>query len=47
MLVKHSQFLIVNFLSLVQGTGLLEFVFPSLPSQVSALKKMDVGEVTH
>ena len=47
MSVKHFEFLIINFLSLIQSTGLLGFVFPSLLSEVSALKKMGVGEMTH
>ena len=47
MSAKHFESLIINFLSFIQSTGLLEFVFPSLLSKVSALKMMGVGEMTH
>lgn len=47
MLVKHFEFSIINFLSSIQNTRLLGFVFPLLLSELSALKKMDVGEMTH
>lgn len=44
---KHFLFLIMNFLSPMQSTGLSEFVSPSLLSEGGALNKMEVGEMTH